>query len=362
MRHRIWMAVAVGIVLAGALVWKHRSGRSPEPLVAALPQQPAPPPVAAAPQRPFRILHIMSYDSSWAEWTVAQLDAFKQVLADLPVEYQVIEMDVKRNTSDAWKQQIIARTRETIDTWKPDLVYTTDDFVQTSIVPDYFNSDIPFVFSGVNGDPVVYGFSGSRNVTGVLEREHIVQTAALLRSIVPGARRLAVITDTGETWPGVIRRIQALQSEMRMQVVAVDVVDTFEQYKQKIASYPSQADAICTLGIFTLKDKDGQHVPFKDVGRWTFENCPLPNVSFWDSRPPVGALCAVAVSPRSQGRGAGRIARAILVDKRSPSDFPIEPSVTGEPIINLAVAKRLHLKVPSTTVLTAKVLTKLDWE
>jgi hypothetical protein len=112
----------------------------------------------------------MSYDSAWAEWTVVQLQAFKEELAGIPVEYRTLEMDVRRNTSAEWKQQATERACAEIDTWKPDLVYTTDDYVQSSVVGRYLNSATPFVFSGVNADVEKYGFDKATNVTGILER------------------------------------------------------------------------------------------------------------------------------------------------------------------------------------------------
>lgn len=324
----------------------------------------APAPVVPAPdiQRPLRVLHIMSYDSAWAAWTLAQFDAFKAVLSDLPVEYRVVEMDVRRNTSEASKHQAIERSCRAIDEWMPDLVYTTDDFVQSSVVRHYLNSSLPFVFSGVNAEPGDYGFDRASNVTGVLEREHIAQTGNLLRQLVPTARRLAIISDTGETWPKVIQRIRDCEREMGLIVVAADRVETYAEYQQKIRSYQGVADAICTLGIFTLKDDGGAHVLYQQVGRWTYENSSLPTISFWDSRPAVGALCAVSVSARAQGETAGQIARQILVEGKSPADFPIQPTLRGQPIINLAVARRLNIKPPSTTLLTAKVVSKCEWE
>ena len=57
----------------------------------------AAPRTALAATRPLRILHIMSYHAEW-QWNRDQFDSFRAELADLDVEYQVIEMDMKRNS------------------------------------------------------------------------------------------------------------------------------------------------------------------------------------------------------------------------------------------------------------------------
>lgn len=318
------------------------------------------------PGAPYRVLHIMSYDSDWSEWTLAQLDAFKESLAGVEVEYKVVEMDVRRQTSPEWKARATAEARQAIDTWKPDLVYTSDDFVQSAVVRDYVGGDIPFVFSGVNADPATYGFDQAPNVTGILEREHISQTIRLLAGIVPGVRRIAVLSDKAETWPPVIERVRALQeqlsSELGIHIVAFHTVDTYAEYQEKARACVGEADAIITLGVYTLKDHAGQNVPIETVMRWTCEEVPLPNVSFWASRVPQGLLCAMTVSARAQGSEAGKLARAILVDGKKPSDLPMEATLRGQPVVNLSVARRLGIKVPSGVLLSAKVIRKCEWE
>jgi ABC-type uncharacterized transport system substrate-binding protein len=116
------------------------------------------------------------------------------------------------------------------------------------------------------------------------------------------------------------------------------------------------------LGISEFKDADDNNVPYQEVCRWTAENSKLPDFSFWVDRVDYGTLCAVTVSGYAQGQEAGKIARGILLDGRSPSSFPMLPTVRGEPIINLARARQFGLTPSSDVLLTAKVFTKYKWE
>lgn len=120
---------------------------------------------APAPKR-WKILHIMSYHSPW-EWTDEQFRGFQAALQGLDIEYKVFQMDTKNKSSREWKEAVGAQARQLIQTWEPDLVYTSDDNVQEFVVRYYVNTALPFVFSGVNADPAVYDFRGSRNITGV---------------------------------------------------------------------------------------------------------------------------------------------------------------------------------------------------
>jgi len=318
---------------------------------------------SGVPAQKFKILHIMSYHSPW-KWTDDQLDGFKDAMAGIDAEYRVFQMDTKRKSSEEWMQEAARQARELIDTWQPDLVYTNDDNVQDYVVKHYVNSDTPFVFSAVNAVPSVYGFTGSSNVAGILEEEHFVQTVNLLRQIVPNVKKIAVIFDEGLTWIGVRQRMEEKAPKQLQNIVFVswDTIHTFEEYKQRIGELQNEADAIALLGIFTFKDENGTNVPYQDVLEWTAENSNLPDFSFWEDRISYGTLCAVTVSGYEQGLAAGEIARGILVDGKSPSSFPFEPTVKGEPIISLARANKLGVQISSELLLSAEIIETFEWE
>ena len=313
-------------------------------------------------KKKFRILHVMSYHTPW-KWTDDLLDGFKDVLKDLNVEYRVFEMDTKRRSSEEWKEQAGRQARELIDAWKPDLVYTTDDNAQEYVTKYYVNKALPFVFSGVNASPEKYGFTGSKNITGILEQEHFVESVRLLKEIVPGVRKIAVVLDEDPTWDGVVKRMKEKLNQLPdVEFVRWHVVNSFAAYKQMIQSYQTTVDAVALLGIFTFKDESGSNVPYTEVLRWTAGNSKLPDFSFWKDRISYGTLCTVTVSGYEQGLAAGRIARGILVEGKSPSGFPMLPTVKGEPVVSLARAKRLGIPIKTHMLLTAEVVQKFAWE
>lgn len=310
------------------------------------------------PVREFKILHIMSYHSPW-EWTDSQFQGFKDVLRDLFVEYKVVQMDTKRKSSEQWKQGIALEARELIDSWKPDLVFTSDDNAQLYVAQYYVNTDIPFVFCAVNADPAEYGFTGSKNITGVLERIHFEQTVRLLKQIVPTVRRIAIITDTGEMWPSIIQQMKQSENKLPQDVTVEGyyVLDTFEQFKKTVKECEEKVDAVGMLGVFEFKGDSGINVPLEQVQQWIVENCKLPDFAFWEDRVDKGTLCAVTVSGLAQGRAAGKIARSILLEGRRPDSFQMSPTEKGIPMINLTRAGKLNLHPQSSVLLTAEVVT-----
>lgn len=309
-----------------------------------------------------RILHVMSYHSPW-RWTDGQLDGFKEALTGLDVEYKVFQMDTKRNSSEEAKNKVGAAARALIESWKPDLVYTTDDDAQKYVARHYVGSRIPFVFSGVNRDPADYGFAKSPNVTGVMEHEHSVESVRLLKEMVPNARRIAVIFDDDPMWVPVLRRMKDKAAQLPdVEFVGWDVIRTFKEYQDRIKSYQKRADAVALIGVFTFKDGAGKNVPYQTVLRWTAENSRLPDFSFWLDRVHYGTLCAVTVSEREQGLAAGRMARSILAEGKSPSSIPMSPTTKGIPVVSLARAKTLGIKVKSGILLSGEVIREFDWK
>lgn len=317
---------------------------------------------AAAAKESFRVLHVMSYHSPW-RWPDGQLQGFQAALKDLNVEYRVFQMDTKRNSSGEWKGKKGREARELIEAWKPDLVYTSDDDAQEYVTKTYINRKIPFVFSGVNKAPKDYGFEGSSNITGVVEHEHFVESVKLLQEIAPRARRIAVVLDDAPMWDPVVRRMQEKKGQLPgTEFIAWDVIRTFLEYKRKMKEYHSRADAVALLGIFNFKDEAGKNVPYQEVLRWTAENSRLPDFSFWTDRVHFGTLCAVNVSEFEQGFAAGKIAHGILAQGKEPASFAMKPTVKGIPVVSLARANKLGLKVNSGTLLSSEVIQKYDWD
>jgi ABC-type uncharacterized transport system substrate-binding protein len=320
-------------------------------------------PARAAPRtaEPARILHVMSYHSPW-RWTDGQLAGFKTGLGDVPAEFKVFELDTKRRSSPEEKAESGRKARKLIEEWRPDLIYTSDDDAQDLVARHYLNTPIKLVFSGVNKAPEVYGFDKAKNVSGVIEHEHFAESARLLKSLVPGMKRLVVVLDDAPMWEPVVARMRAARLPADVRVVAWETVKTFAEYKKRIAEYPRLADAIALIGIFNFKDDKGANVPYQEVLRWTAENSSLPDLGFWIDRVYFGTLAAVTVSEREQGLAAGRIARAILRDGASPDSLAMRPTAKGLPVISLARAKKLGIKPRSEQLLAAEVVTRFEWE
>ncbi len=310
-----------------------------------------------------KVFHLMSYHSPW-EWTDDMFRGFRDQLDGMDIEYRILEMDAKRNSSEAWLTEVAGTASGIIDTWHPDLVYATDDNAQKHVTSRFAGSEIPFVFSGVNAPPDLYGFTGNDNVTGVLEREHIAETVRLLRELAPDVTKIAVIVDDDPTWLGVTERVERELSNpsLGVELIGTEVLKTFADYKRVVIAYQESADALGLLGIHTFRDETGTNVPWQEVLKWTAGHSSLPDFSFWKDRISYGTLCAVYVSGYQQGRAAGIMARKILEEGSSPSEIAIRPTVKGQPIMSLARARDLGLSLMSDILLSSKVVQRYAWD
>jgi ABC-type uncharacterized transport system substrate-binding protein len=152
-----------------------------------------------------------------------------------------------------------------------------------------------------------------------------------------------------------------LKSIPDVQIASVDTPRSFAEFKTRVQMLQKEVDALAMLGIFTFKDENDINVPFDEVLRWTAENSMLPDFSFWESRVPFGTLCVVTVSGYAQGLAAGKIANGILFEGRSPSSYPLKPTLKGKPVISLARAKKLGLRINTDILLSSQVVQKFAW-
>lgn len=199
------------------------------------------PDIARANPERFKILHVMSYHATW-KWNREQFQGFKAALADLPTEYRVVELNSKRQSSNA---AILAQAKQAdaiIQNWKPDLLYANDDIAQKYVSQNYVDTDLPIVFSAVNRDPSEYGFTDSTHVTGVIEHEHFVPTIRLLKQIVPDVKRIAILVDPDPTWKGVMARIRATARQIPdIEITHWVLADDLDEFRERLTHYKTQS-------------------------------------------------------------------------------------------------------------------------
>ncbi len=211
-------------------------------------------------------------------------------------------------------------------------------------------SVIPIVFALSPADPVAAGFVASLarpggNATGLsmLSPDTAGKRLELLREIVPGIRRLAVMVNLG--FPAAVQEgseAHAAASALGLEVVKLeirrpqDIASSFESLK---------ADA-----LYVTAD------PLFNANRIrinTFAlSARLPTIYPFREHVEAGGLMSYGVNiPDLFRRAAGYVDRILRGAK--PADLPVEQPIKFDLIVNLTTAKALGLTVPESFLVRA---------
>jgi putative ABC transport system substrate-binding protein len=211
---------------------------------------------------------------------------------------------------------------------------------------------VPIVFPVVS-DPVAAGFVDSLaqpggNATGFMTNEYGTagKWLELLKEIVPGVTRVAVLRDTTVgSATSQFAAIQAVAPSLRVEVNPVNMRDA-----------PGIEHAVAA---FARAPNGGLIVPpgpaawlFRDLIVMLAARHKLPAVYFDRSLVAAGGLVSYGADEIDQYRRAvGYIDRILRGEK--PADLPVHAPTKYELVINLKTAKALGLTVPDTVLARA---------
>ena len=299
-----------------------------------------------------KILLIFSYHPEYS-WVIEETRGVESVLSKRGIETEKFYLDTKRHTSAEWKAKITEDAITKIEELNPSLVIVFDDNACELVAKKYIDKALPFVFCGMNAEPEDYGFP-AKNITGVLERSHIVESIELLKKLVPDVKKVAIITDDSPSSKAFIAR--AKKTILPIEIYEIYTTNDFGLWKEKIKQFQSAVDGIGLFLYHTLKEK-GQEISLlpEDVLKWTLENNKLPEFSSIDYTVRDGALCAVATSGYQQGRSAAEIALTILAGA-TPGNIPLVCLVKEYPMVNLKRADELNIIIPEDALEEVQII------
>lgn len=302
-----------------------------------------------------RVLVVHSYHEFQKGHVVEMTQGIEEAFVDSGVKMKYVHMDTKRQADLAWKKEAGRMATRVMEAFGPDVVIAMDDNAQAFFVREnYTRKQAPaFVFGGVNADISTYGFP-SRNVTGVLERPNIKESIELLLKIVPGIKKILMLSDKSKTTDYFIEYCKTL--DLPVEVIAYEQPLTLDEWKANVQKYKDRADAVGVYVSRTVKEGKSYVPEAKLIDILTLEGR-LPTVGFFDTAANAGVLCGISVSMKEQGYVAGRMARKILEGK-PPSDFTIEPTQRGRIQLNLKTAEKLGIDIEWNIISKADVVVK----
>jgi ABC-type uncharacterized transport system substrate-binding protein len=281
--------------------------------------------------------------SAWTSWTAA----FVQRLRELGwIEGQTIAIEYRWAEG---RSERFAEIATELVRLKVNAIVTTGGAV---LAAKQATSVIPIVFA-VAADPVSSGMVASLarpggNVTGLAVQSPDLagKRLEILREVVPGFRRLAILANIGYP-PSVLEmgEVQAMARTLGLEVASLeirrgeDIAPAFETLK-------GRAEALYVCGSDSIVNNN--RVPINTLALVAR----LPTMHSIKFYVEAGGLMSYGPRYPDLFRRAGDYVDKILRGAK-PADLPVEQPTKFDLVINLTTAKALGLEVPPTLLARA---------
>jgi putative tryptophan/tyrosine transport system substrate-binding protein len=280
--------------------------------------------------------------SSHGQW----LSAFVQRLRELGwIEGRTVAIEVR--WADGRDARFAEITAEFVR-MKVDVIVTTG----AALLPaKQVTSAVPIVFA-IAGDPVGAGLVASLarpggNVTGLsLQQTDVAaKRLELLREVVPGLRRLAIMANTGSPSAAIeMGEAETAARTFSLETVAFEI-RRVEEIAQAFEALNRRADALYVVGD-PLITTNRIRISILALG------ARLPTMFIFRESVEVGGLMSYGPNIPDLFRRAGDYVDKILRGAK-PADLPVQQPTKFDLVINLITAKALGIDVPPTLLARA---------
>lgn len=274
------------------------------------------------------IVHSYALDYSWVKSINEGMNRAFGNRTDFSTHWQY--MNTKNHPSIGYKQKMGVLIRRMIAQLQPSVIIAIDDDAQDFVAKFYVDDpNISIVFCGVNAELDAYGYTNSKNVTGILERVPFNAIKDTLKYLVkPGTdvNNIKMINIGDESGTVRLDEKQILAYDWApANLIDSILVDTFDRWKETVRSASKRADCLLITNYRQLRRVAGQDrfVPPTEIIDWTLKNATVPIICGNGFLVEDGAPLAIGASPYEQGEVAAQMALKIL-DGVQPSQIPIE--------------------------------------
>lgn len=274
-----------------------------------------------------KILYVGSYHAGYP-WSDGIANGVESALENTGVELKRVEMDTKRNTSEAFKESAALNVKAEIESFKPDVVIACDDnAAKYLIMPYYRNAELPFVFCGLNWNTTVYGFPYD-NVTGMVEISMMPQVIKQLGKYARGNRIGFLGDDTLTSRKNLQNHVDILNIKYDQ----VYLAKSFEEWKTMYLELQRQVDMAILINNAGISNWDDEKA-IEFVGSNT--KIPTGTNNTWMM---AFSLLGIIKLPEEQGQWSAQAALKIL-DGTPPNKIPITHNKQGKLYFNLRLGK-----------------------
>jgi putative ABC transport system substrate-binding protein len=301
-------------------------------------------PLAARAQQPDRVrrIGVMMANAESDPEGQDRIAAFRRGLLELGwAEGRNLRIDYRWAAGDSNRTRQLARELVTLE---PDVILANGTPALSAL--HKATSNIPLVFAVVV-DPVGAGFVQSLahpggNITGFSSFQPEIggKWLELLRAIMPGLRRVAVISDPAfHGFAGVLHEIESIGPRVGLEITNIVFRNSDDDIESPIGAF-AQSFGGGLIVVPTAINKIYRNRIISLAARYR-----LPAIYPFSVYVTSGGLLSYGIETNDLLRRSASYVDRILKGEK-PADLPVQEPIKYELVINLKTAKTLGLTVP----------------
>ncbi len=262
------------------------------------------------------------------------VDGFRQGASE---DWDIVEYDLKGTIKNAGKMS------KRLKKEKPDLVVAIGAKALLSLAKS--KTSYPTVFCMVM-DPAAYDLQVS-NATGVSLAISPEEQVEVLTSLGPKIKRIGVLLRK-HTSQDLLKSVANLAEKRGIKIIPIEF-ESEKEIPRKLRPALGKIDALWMLDDAFIHSKESLEFVILN----TLER-DLPFMAISEVFVKEGALVSLSPSFFSNGEQTAELVEKILTERISPKNIPISFHNRPNLVINLKIARKIHLVIPPALVDRAK--------
>ena len=272
------------------------------------------------------------------------------------IDYLEIYMNTKYRDRSNEISDATDKALERIKEYNPYLIITSDDDALKFVAKRLLNTKYKIAFCGVNGDPVEIGIARTMekpgyNVTGVIERQPVLQNLKLIRDVLGRPTDVIIFFDASHASEHMMdyarkqlmgQEGQKLLKDTGMRVREIFTSNSFEDWKKKIRRHQKEKKLAFFFFSYDTLKSNGRSLTLFEVMNWVNDNSRIPDFGLHiDS----GGIAGYGNCGYGQGVAVAKKALQIL-HGNDPGEIPIELPNAYYLNIKTKRAEQLGVEIP----------------
>jgi hypothetical protein len=271
----------------------------------------------------------------------------------------VFNTSMRDHPTEAWKEGMARRAMMRVESMHPEIVFLAGDHVAETLAPKLHNTAWRVIFFDVKQQPRNYEFTVATNATGVHEEVAIGRLYALIKKLVPSARRVGVLAGDSPESRGVINQIRA-HEDSQLAVSRVVTARHLAEWMKGVQELQDEADVliIASYGSVLREPFGPEAVPPRELLELTGTANRLPDFTFWPEHVgPNTVMAAETVPIGAQADLAAEMGARVLAYGADIKQILIASVRDRARVISVERADNFKITVPDVLLKSKPIVT-----